>query len=253
MAKIIYRKNFLKQVIFRVDFENEIILDDARIEIFKKIVAKDFPEKREQKEYSKFFSIGKPVDGQPPIQENIVNERIIHQFVNVAKGKTMSLAEGYILFEATKYKHFTEFSKSVDLIIRAIETYEIANLKRIGLRYINEIALDEKNPLNWHGYINADLTCNVEFNGLKDFKWLKNLSQSILRKGDFKIIFNYGVNNPDFPNELVQKHFILDIDCYTDFLTEAKNLKANSIHMNDLATKLFEASIGKKLKTLMQK
>ena len=131
-----------------------------------------------------------------------------------------------------------------------ISTIKIVDLTRIGFRYINQIVLKRGNPFSWTGYIDNSLTSVVD----KFFKKTPHISraigQVILNKDDFNINFTYGTPNSEYPAKISRKEFIIDIDCYSNFI-ETNGVISTLGNFNTEAKILFEKSIKSKLREKM--
>jgi uncharacterized protein (TIGR04255 family) len=136
-------------------------------------------------------------------------------------------------------------------VIDAIsKIYGEIEIKRTGLRYINDIVLPEGNTFDWTAFINRSLISCLDFVPEKE-----NLSRAMgiieLNRENHKVLFQFGMYNPDYPNSIAQKVFVLDYDCYT-----TEELKTSDIiGMVDTLQKdeeeLFERSIENGLREKM--
>jgi len=121
----------------------------------------------------------------------------------------MSLSVDYL-----KYESFNKLKG--DLFQYSIQWrnfFPISEIERLGLRYVNNINLDEINPLNWKKYINSNLTSSLKF--VKDRNLISRAFHNLeLKYEDMNIRFQYGLHNPDYPSIIKEKEFILDYDAY---------------------------------------
>lgn len=74
-----------------------------------------------------------------------------------------------ISIEYKKYKVYDdlkeEFLKAIELIFN---TYNDIQIKRLGLRYINNISLNEDKPLVWDDYLNKHMLCTFKLSQKAD-------------------------------------------------------------------------------------
>ena len=113
-----------------------------------------------------------------------------------------------------KYDKFDSFTEDFESILTSL--YKFKNdiqIKRFGLRYINNISNVPGNPLEWEHLINANLLSIL--NIPREKKHIARAFHSLeLNCGDYNVRFQYGIHNPDFPAPIKKKEFILDFDAY---------------------------------------
>jgi uncharacterized protein (TIGR04255 family) len=129
-------------------------------------------------------------------------------------------------------------------------SYPEAIINRVGLRYVNEIVLDESGPTDWTNYIDEHLIGVFEF-----FPNRENLSRmfsvSELNYGDLQLRFQFGMHNPDYPAPIKRKSFVLDLDAYAMGMMESKNVELFVDSAHAKIQDLFERSITAKLRERM--
>jgi len=144
------------------------------------------------------------------------------------------------------YKAFDSFDvlKQDSLHIAKVlfEVHKDFQGKRLGLRYINEIKLDENTVLDWSEYIDGKLLTQLEFpeNPSLICRAFNDLE---LNCGDFILKFQYGIRNPDFPARIQRKNFILDYDAYSLGLQNLEDIAQNLDKLNEAIHQVFEQSI----------
>ncbi|NJD53494.1 MAG: TIGR04255 family protein [Candidatus Methanoperedens sp.] len=108
--------------------------------------------------------------------------------------------------ELKKYNNYEEFKELVQRVIQNLgEQSPSIKVSRIGLRYINQIIIDEGDPFNWTEFIKAPLICSLDFVDNRS-----ELSRSVgvieLNKSDYSVRFTYG---PHSAYPLTQIHFFI--------------------------------------------
>jgi uncharacterized protein (TIGR04255 family) len=127
----------------------------------------------------------------------------------------LTLEGDAIIFDMKTYNSYEDFRNIVKNVIQNVETEnQSAKLSRTGLRYINQLILDEGNPFDWNELIKEPLISSLEF--IDNRNELARLMGVIeLNRSDYFIRFQYGWYNSEFPNPIAKKEFALDYDCYS--------------------------------------
>lgn len=245
-----YKNNYLKNVIFRIDFSLPLVRSKKSVDGFYNLVKEIFPKKENIKLTTLHAQIVSQKDSNKVTQsqQTVTN----YKFYDENQTKILMLeplSNINIVFNV--YENSNELKEILNLIINAVlSIYGDIEIKRTGLRYINDISLSEGNPFDWSAFINRSLIASLDFPPDD-----KNLSRSMgvieLIREDHKVLFQYGMYNPEYPNKIAQKIFVLDYDCYT-----TETLKASEIsNIIDLLQKdeesLFESSIEDGLREKM--
>jgi len=237
-----YPINFISKVIARVDFQPILKLKQEPVD-FQEIIREQFP-RFSQKE-SIDISI-KP--GEVPVPTKIPT----WQFTSKEKTDQISLNYQMIALTMKKYVNFESFFLKVELMYNTFNNiYHPSIIKRIGLRFINEIKL-KGNPLDWDGIINNNLYCII--NAFPDLSTsLKRaMSQLHISLEDHSIIFQFGIFNSEYPNIITQREFILDYDCASKDESEPEGvLSTFRLYYEDIK-KVFKQCRGEKLLRIMK-
>lgn len=245
--KTIYKKNYLKSVIARIDFLSPINSLKEEFPSDVGSVIKDF------------FPIAEPqgilaIDLQlrkEELEDGKRRKSTDWDFYGKDRDKILSIREGYMFISYNAYQSFedleTPFIRIVDALYNKFK--EIQTI-RLGLRYINRIDIKEIHPLDWASYINKDLLppLNIVEDKTKISRAFNNID---INYGEFNLKFQYGMHNPDFPAPIKQKIFILDYDTNCQgFLNRDDITKNLSIFHKEIG-KLFEKSITQELRKKM--
>lgn len=245
LQTIRYQTNFLKNVIFRIDFSPIIRLQKELSPDFQDVLRTDFPAVEDQKAIEYFTTI----TAESRVDETRTSH--IWSLFNHEKTQKVTISYQHLAVEIFKYTHFNEFSEIVEKVYAAFcNIYKPLDLKRLGLRYVNNIVIAEGHPLEWSELINPHLTHTID-NFIADKTQLsRTMSQSVLRRADHTIIFSYGIYNSEFPAKISRKEYILDYDCSTtDFDSNDVMNKLPEYNLEIL--ELFEASITDALRVKM--
>ena len=242
-----YQKNFLTHVLFRIDFLNPIKEFGNGIPVkLKKIILSCFPIEEP------ISSIGAELQLNQNLKESKINE-IIHKewnFYSKDKNKKLQVTKDYFFVEYFMYDNFEEFKlsflPSIEAMFANIKDF---NIKRVGLRYIDNINIDG-DIFDWGKYIHEDLLSILK---IKD---QNNISRAIgmyeKNYPNYNVRFQYGMHNPDYPSSIRKKIFMMDTDVYFQgLIQDQKTLEDLLPDFHSCAKEIFEDSILEDLRILM--
>lgn len=234
-----YRKNFLSDVIFRVDFPLILEISKETPDKFQSEIATEFPILEPVKQYG--FQIETKEDSSTPTPLNIT----IWRFKNKTGDFFIELNGNSLVVNAKKYTDYTSFKERVSRILKVFyKIYPSTVVQRLGLRYINQIEiLKEKDLFSWSNYINENLIKNIDF--FEDKTKIKRMMQVMVVSVDEETRLNIraGIFNSNYPENITNKEFILDYDCYTRTPTEQESILVKLDDYNKVLTEYFEKSI----------
>lgn len=243
-----YRKDFLDQVIARIDFAEPLSLGPKGpspdvVELLKK----QFPVPELQTKYLKQVTL--KLKGET---EEATREIREWHYFSKSRHKKVVVSEGCMFVEYSKYNTYETLRKDFVGVSNALfEAYEDLQVKRLGLRYIDNIVLDEPSPTAWQEYLRADL--------LSIFNLLDNQQEltrafhvlEVLHDDESRLRFQYGIPNPDFPARVKRKQFTLDWDAYCTLLLEKADIGRFLDIFHERARDAFESVITDKLRQVM--
>ena len=240
-----YQKNFLTNVILRLDFPSRPETIDSSADNFRQEVKEEFPIFEQKPLYEYVAKLEKGV------KTDTYTEYKHYQVSDKNKEKKISLSHNFVVLEFLKYKDLDDFYRHSELLVSTInKLYPELDFTRIGLRYINQIVLEKGNPFNWKEYIDSSLTYAVDNFFNRNPNLSRAMSQIILNCDDYKLNFNYGIVNSEFPARIARKEYVLDYDCFSEFVEKEKILPAIKIFNSEIK-KMFERSIKPGLRKIM--
>lgn len=250
LKKIIYKKNFITNVIFRIDFPKILNLSEQKSPSeLQKIINEKFPKLEEIK--------GSQIETK--IMKNSTFDikgitKISWNFSNREETKKVSIDPEFLTIEYLKYENFTEFFKTIKFIFdNFINLYNIKLINRLGLRYINQIKLELGNPLDWNNLIDASLF-SVSENFVKT-NYRNNISRSMhflgINEEEYNLIFQFGMHNSEYPSPINRKEFILDYDCMSKEEIDTIEVLNKVEKFNKIIYEWFELSIMNDLRKEM--
>jgi uncharacterized protein (TIGR04255 family) len=246
-----YNKTFLKTVILRLDYSRIARLLTDQETVFTQEMKARYPD----------------VTSMPAVQFSVLTGGLgggvnfgqqgggyvrLHKTADAKRILTITSDFLAIEYASGAYEKFAELREQIGFALRSFrEHFGAVQFTRIGLRYVNEIIRQEGSPLDWAGLINPDLVTSVKAGLHNGLRMTRSAHQLIALKDDATVILNYGINNPDFPNVVARRQFVLDLDCYISGIVESGDVEAKIKDINSLAEKVFENSIGVDLRTEM--
>lgn len=252
-----YRNHYLTNVILRIDFVSSI--SELKTHLQKEIsdvCIKYFKIMEEKKLESKQVI----VSNNPALQDKIVNIEKLSEwhFFGLRREKELVITDKCIFVDYKKgYTTFEDMKNPFFEILGILKkTYSELGIKRIGLRYIDQISLEYEVTENWFDYwkryINEDLLHNLKFAEMQKYI-SRNMSTLEENFGTYFLRFQYGIFNTDYPSPNKKNTFILDTDVYYDGIIDKDEVEEKVSLFHDEANKLFEKSISEELREKMGK
>lgn len=242
-----YKKNYLTNVIARIDFISP--LKDLNGELPSEISRAaliDFPIAEPQKMRTTQFEF--EVSARNLKQSD--KEYTEWTFHGRDRKKRLVISPSVIFVEYTRYVTYEETKDQFMRVLQVLfDIYKDAVCSRIGLRYINNITLESGgDPLDWKELLNEKLLSALTFYPeLK--KYLARSFHSLeLNFGEYNLGYQFGIINPDYPAVIKQKNFILDMDAHYRGSIDYRDIGDNLDRFHDRIQAIFEESITNKMR-----
>lgn len=235
-----YNKNFLADVIFRIDFAPITAL-----------VQGEEPTAFEEK-INSIYSIKEPlkqvgfrVENNNGELRGMSMEETIWNYKTQDGKVTVELKADFLVVNFKKYVNMLDLKEKVATILEAFfSSYEVTQIERLGLRYVDRIVLPEDTSLfDWSRYLKQNLIKNLDF--IEDKNQLRRAMQSfeLSLENDTNLNFKCGIFNSWYPDRLLQKEFFLDTDCYTQIAFSKTDINNKLDKFHEICSKFFEDSI----------
>lgn len=243
-----YPRNFLKEVIVRVDLLSPLPgVDVALPQPVAEAAVRDFPipEPRETVQRQVKFGPEGVVSTEERFKE--------FQFHGIERTKTFTISRQVMLVQHKTYQTYElvkdEFVRILD---RVAEVFQGIQSSRVGLRYVNSIELPEPNPTDWSAYIAPQLLSLFEFPAEADRPALSRVFHNLeLSLDALNLVYRLGMPNPDYPARIRQKVFVLDLDAYTQSLVNIPDVGRLLDDFHGAIQRYFEQSITDNLRRVM--
>jgi uncharacterized protein (TIGR04255 family) len=248
-----YRRNFLRHVVLRLDYAPLAALHGEKQPAFSAEIHDAFPYVQPNQIMQFQFAIG----AGPPVGQQSKGWQWLHTNVEGdGNRRIVGLAPDHLSLDSVgqgTYTNFAEFYATFTAIYdKFMAAYGVAEYTRIGLRFINEITIQEGEPLDWDGLLAADLVAGVKPQFARELRMTRSMHQVTALKDDITCLVNYGLNNPDFPNPIARRQFVLDLDAYVSGGIPANEAKPKIRSLYSVAKDIFEASIGAGLRQRLE-
>lgn len=245
---ICYKKNFLKEVIARVDLLSPLPgVDVALPPALSELAVEGFPIPEPREAVQREVQIGPA--GVASSEERFKEWR----FHGKERTKTLTIGRQVVLVQHTTYQTFEllkgEFLRILD---RVAELFVGVRSSRVGLRYVNTIELAEANPMEWSAHLAPQLLSLFQFPPEADRTTLSRVFHNIeLALDVFNLRYRLGMHNPDYPARIRQKVFVLDLDAYTQSAVDLREVGPLLDDFHATIQRYFEQSITNQLRSLM--
>ena len=204
-----FKTNFLKVVVFQIQFNKVDNFKDKKAEIIESF--KDL-----------FPRIGTPQTGieivfsntQTPIVQNFKNEEHI-EMKSFNGQKTLSISSTSITLNIAgkEYKSYQQLKQDIDRVVNFLKMCNINELNRVAIRKINvvDFKYHENNPYPvLSSLVNSNLLGNLEYYPAND-SMKQNLHTLVYKKNGYNLNIKYGLNIPPLP---ALGQLMIDLDLF---------------------------------------
>ncbi len=241
-----YKKNYLKQVIARIDFVGSIHIDTSGpSESVLTAIKSRFPISEPAEVFTQKVKLQRD-DVQRDTQKFIE-----WRFFSAERDRCVAITQSYMYVEYKTYTYYEDLRADFTSIAHAMfRDYRGLIAQRIGLRYVDNIELDEPNPTEWSNYIHEDLIAALRL--VEEPGKLSRAFQIVEQDfGIARMKFQFGMPNPDYPAPIRKKLFVLDHDAYTGQIIEEHEIAEYLDIFHGLISRSFESVITDGLRDRM--
>jgi len=242
-----YKKDFLNKVIVRIDFDTPLpIATNGPAKSVYGPVKERFAITEEKKVIGKEFLIGPGAT-----KERSIESKEWHYY-GINREKHLTITPNVMFIEYNKYEYYEmlreDFLSVSDALFNA---YPRLQVKRLGLRYIDNIDIPDENPTEWDKYLKPELNTIFAIAEKKEtisraFHVLEfNFGEDLLR-------FQFGMFNPDYPAPIKKKIYTLDYDMYVAKLLDKIDIGETIDRFHKEINRFFEGIITDELRKIME-
>jgi uncharacterized protein (TIGR04255 family) len=236
-----YKNTFLKQVLVRVDFQNALADYEKGMNICPTMVE------------HKIKHLQVKIETTQQFMQQVEQKLWTYYAEDKRKHARIEQTDFYIQYD--EYYSFDQLKKDFKLVFdNLVKNYGELNITRIGLRYIDEIAIKgESDVFDWENYLNPKLFSALSLPLKKDRNFISRAFSNLeFNYGDLNLILKYGMFNPDYPSTIKKKVFILDSDAFKRDNIPSVDVYDTLDKLHDRISNLFETRLIKQgLRELM--
>jgi uncharacterized protein (TIGR04255 family) len=236
--------NFLDEVLFGVQFKEEVESKEELVNALHKRLKDIFP--------VKLLGMHNVLETNIISPERIEQKQrilVLPNFQDDGKTKQLFCPQPKVLtIRQLKYTSFDEFYKILKQTIDAFEQVYLNNtaVQQVSLQYINRIELSGY-ALDWKKLIKNELISLLNFPREKD-EIARAMNLLELTREGYNVRFQSGIFNRDYPHPVVKREFILDYACYSTEECQIKQVLGLADKYHTEIKLIFNDSILKALK-----
>lgn len=250
----LYEKNFITQVIVRADLrENSVPMVQPEERILA--AAEGYPVRDRLNRTRSEVHVRKTPQG--PVKDTRTVNFIENNFWTEDKSRRIALCSEYLFVEEHRYEGYEPLRDTfLEMLDAMAEQYPTLMLKRLGMRYINEIKLPEADAGPglgadfWERYINPLLLGGLRF-AANDGALARHMCTTELNYGTDRATVRYGIFNSAYPKPNQKREFIVDVDTYCQTALAVSTVPAKLDEYHRAACSVFEAAVTDALRARM--
>jgi uncharacterized protein (TIGR04255 family) len=247
-SQICYSKTFLKEVIVRVDLVNPLPdLDSVLPPPVSGVALRSFPI------FEPTNALRREVQVSPESVADKKEKFIQWNFHTKDRTATFTIEPQAVFISHRAYITYELLRTGfIEILSTIADAFRDIQVRRVGLRYVNAIKVDDANPLDWSAYIDERLLSAFSFPPEGDSGNVSRVFHSLeLTFESFVLRYRFGVFNPDYPAPIRRKEFILDLDAYTESAIDVRNIETVLDEYHATIQRYFERSINSNLRSVM--
>lgn len=249
-----YAKNFITQVILRADLTPDTV---PMIQPGESILAalEGYPVRNRLNRTRSEVKVRKTPQG--PVRDTHTTNFVENNFFTEDRARRVALCGEYVFLEERRYEDYASLRDGfLDVMDAVAAEYPGMKLRRLGMRYINEIKLPEEDAGPglgadfWQRYINPLLLGGLRF-AANDGALARHMCTTELNYGTDRAAIRYGIFNGEYPKPNRRREFILDVDAYCMAQVPPAEIAAKLDDYHKAVCSVFEAAITDALRARM--
>ncbi len=250
-----YAADFITQVVLRADFVSGTAPVAGQLGEGVLAALADFPERSRANRTKTEVRVQKTPRG--PVRDTRTINYIEHNFWTEGKRLRAAVSSEYIFLARQGYAGYAELRDAfLELMEAMAGEYPAVRIRRLGMRYINEIKLPEADAgpglgaAFWERYVNPLLLGGLRF-AANDGALARHMCTTELNYGTDRATIRYGIFNNEYPKPNRRRAFILDVDAYCQTELNPVGLGQRLDDYHTAACQVFEAAVTDALRDRM--
>jgi len=248
-----YRHNTIVQVVFRLDFSQQLPFDSQSAREF---FIRDYPIYEEIPAYALDYVINRSESGQISTQQKATPYTIMI-FTDRNNEVRLTVDRSFVGIDLFKYESF-DSTKSVFFaaIDKLLSFEKLPTINRVALRYINNIDMLQRGATEIGDYLalslpDIDLPSKGKRSDLQtDF--VRSYFEKETVVDDYRIVCRTGYMNPDYPAPMRKHIYTLDYDAFVMGEVASYELKTYIDKLHAIIQTAYENHITDTQRTRME-
>ena len=250
-----YARDFITQVVMRADFVTGTAPIAGQVPEGVLSVLDDYPERTSLNRSRTEVHVQKAPQG--PVRDTRTINFQEHNFWTAGRTVHAAVCSEYAFVAQRQYDGYAPLREDFLGIVAALGTqFPGLRIKRLGMRYVNEIKLPEADAGPglgadfWEHYVNPLLLGGLRF-AANDGALARHICTTELNYGTDRATIRYGIFNGEYPRPNRKREFILDVDAYCQELMAPNAVPARLDDYHAAACQVFEAAVTDGLRARM--
>ena len=251
-----YEKDFLIQVVLRADFVSGTAPFAAGALPAGVLAAlEDCPERSSINRSRTEVRVQKTPQG--PVRDTRTVNFLEHNFWTEGRTVHAAVCGEYVFVSQQHYEGYGPLrERFLDLLDAVRAQFPGLRIRRLGMRYVNEIKLPEADAGPglgadfWEHYVNPWLLGGLRF-AANDGALARHMCTTELNYGTDRATIRYGIFNGEYPRPNRRREFILDTDTYCQTQTAPETVAAKLDEYHAAACQVFETAVTDALRARM--
>ena len=250
-----YARDFITQMVLRADFAAGTAPIAGQLPEGVLSALEDYPERTSLNRSRTEVRVQKTPQG--PVRDTRTINFQEHNFWTAGRTVHAAVCSEYVFVAQRQYEGYRPLREDLLALTEALAAqFPGLRIRRLGMRYVNEIKLPEADAGPglgadfWEHYVNPLLLGGLRF-AANDGALARHMCTTELNYGTDRATIRYGIFNGEYPRPNRRREFVLDVDAYCqgDLGPDVVPAKLDDYHA--AACQVFEAAVTDALRARM--
>lgn len=250
-----YARDFITQVVLRADFVTGTAPIAGTLPESVLAALENYPERTSLNRSRTEVRVQKTPQG--PVRDTRTINFQEHNFWTAGRSIHAAVCSEYAFVAQRQYEGYSLLREEFLALTDALSgQFPGLRIRRLGMRYVNEIKLPEADAGPglgadfWEHYVNPLLLGGLRF-AANDGALARHMCTTELNYGTDRATIRYGIFNGEYPRPNRRREFVLDVDTYCQELMGAEAVAAKLDDYHAAACQVFEAAVTDALRARM--